>query len=143
MKRPDLLILVAVWEFLSAFGALICTGFITAAYFINASWFMGGMGYHMWENAWGGWPSLGPFEILFMGIMLLIAVGFLVISLLGGIGLLKGREWGRILSIIQAALSLFWVPVGTAIGILILIYLVRDNVRAYFAGGTESAPPAE
>jgi hypothetical protein len=53
---------------------------------------------------------------------------------MGGIGLLKGREWGRILSIIHAALNLLWVPVGTVIGVLILIYLTKTETQEYFTG---------
>ena len=38
------------------------------------------------------------------------------------------------MGIIVAALSLFWFPVGTAIGILVIIYLAKPEVREYFEG---------
>jgi len=52
--------------------------------------------------------------------------------LAGGTGILKAKSWGRIISIIVAVLSLFWIPVGTVLGILVLIYLTRSEVREYF-----------
>ena len=61
-------------------------------------------------------------------------VGYFVLALMGGIGLLQGREWGRIMTIVHAALSLFWIPIGTVIGALVLVYLTRPEVRDYFAG---------
>jgi hypothetical protein len=141
MKKPDLLILVAIWEFISAFFLFISMCFMYLAYFISIPWWMGGMGAHVWEDALGSWTSLGPIEGFVMGFLGLIILAFLILSLLGGIGLLRGREWGRILSIIQAALSLLWLPIGTVVGILILIYLVRTEVRDYFAAGGTGVTP--
>jgi hypothetical protein len=46
--------------------------------------------------------------------------------------LLRGKEWGRVLSLVNAALSLFSPPIGTAAGVLSIIYLTRADVRAYF-----------
>jgi hypothetical protein len=54
--------------------------------------------------------------------------------LAGGIGILKAKSWGRIVSIVVAVLSLFWIPIGTVLGVLVLIYLTRSEVRAYFEG---------
>ncbi len=84
---------------------------------------------------WGMWdmPRMGGFAIFALGVAVLVMVAYFILALMGGIGLLKGREWGRILSIVHAALSLFWVPVGTVIGVLILVYLTKDEVKEYFA----------
>ena len=60
-------------------------------------------------------------------------IAYFILALLGGIGILQGKEWGRILSIVQAALSVFWAPVGTVIGILILIYLTKPELKEYFS----------
>ena len=134
MKRPDLIILIAVWEFLSAFVVLIGIATLTSAFFFTAPWMM------MWE--WNGWqmcgaPNASGFVIFGMSIALLIMVAYFILALIGGIGLLRGKEWGRILSIVHAALSLFWVPIGTAIGVLILIYLTKTEVKEYFTSGGE------
>lgn len=50
----------------------------------------------------------------------------------GGIGLVRDMEWGRALSIVHSAITLLWIPIGTVIGILALVYLTRNEVREYF-----------
>lgn len=133
MKRPDLLVLVAVWMFLSAFGILIGIAAVSSMFFFAYPWM--GWEHGMW-NGWGMWgvPQMGGIAIIMMSVAVLVMVSYFILALMGGIGLLKGREWGRILSIIHAALSLLWVPVGTVIGILILIYLTKTEVQEYFTG---------
>lgn len=137
MKRPDLIVLIAVWEFLSAFGVLIGIGALASTFFFAAPWMMMGE----W-NGWNGWqmwgaPNVSGFVIACLSVALLIMVAYFILALMGGIGLLKGKEWGRILSIVHAALSLFSMPIGTVIGILVLIYLTKTEVREYFTSGGE------
>jgi len=69
-----------------------------------------------------------------MSIGIFFLVGFIGLSIAGGIGLLKGKNWGRLLSIVNAALSLLSFPIGTVIGILVLVYLARSGVQQYFEG---------
>lgn len=47
-------------------------------------------------------------------------------------GLLKGQSWARLLAIIFAIISLINIPVGTIIGIIVLWYLFRPEVKAWF-----------
>ena len=47
-------------------------------------------------------------------------------------GLLKGQHWARIAAIIFAILSLFSIPIGTIIGIIVLWYLFKPDVKAWF-----------
>lgn len=54
-------------------------------------------------------------------------------AIIGGIGLLKRRDWGRILILIVAALSLLNVPFGTAYGIYAFWVLLNDQTRMLFA----------
>ncbi|MDP2920143.1 MAG: hypothetical protein Q8O43_08005 [Dehalococcoidia bacterium] len=130
MKKPDLLVLIAIWMFITAFGAFIGI----AAIVIFA--FPAVLG-----NYWGYYG--GPAELDYMGrmggifglsIAILLLVAYLALSIIGGVGLLlsKPREWARIVSIVHSALSLFAFPVGTTIGVLSIIYLVRQDVRDYF-----------
>ncbi len=130
MKRPDLLVLIAVWMFLSAFGILIGIALVSSVFFFTYPWMW-------WDGMMGGWnmwgmPGMGGFAIIGLSIAVLVMVAYFILALMGGIGLLKAKEWGRILSIIHAALSLFWAPVGTVIGVLILIYLTKNEVKEYF-----------
>ena len=117
MKRPDLLILIIIWEFLTALGALI--GIISIAVFAFPPVVA------LWDVA-----RAGALFGLSVGTIVLLA--YLGLSVAAGIGLIMGKEWGRISSIVHAALSLFWMPIGTVIGILTLIYLTKTEVRDYF-----------
>ncbi|MFP4051303.1 MAG: hypothetical protein ACLFVB_06135 [Thermoplasmata archaeon] len=47
-------------------------------------------------------------------------------------GLLKGSGWARTLAIIFAIIGLLNFPIGTIVSIIILIYLFKDDVKAYF-----------
>ena len=84
---------------------------------------------------WGA-PNISVIAIFGLSIAVLVMVAYFILALMGGIGLLRGREWGRVLSIVHAALSLFWVPIGTVIGILILVYLTGSEVKEYFAASS-------
>ena len=120
MKRPDLLHLVAIWAFFSAFLYLIGIAAIAIFAFPEALGFMYGP------------ANVGSIFGMSIGMFVLLCCAGL--SLAGGIGILKAKSWGRIISIVVAVLSLFWIPVGTVLGVLVLIYLTRSEVRAYFEG---------
>lgn len=73
------------------------------------------------------------------GILRVIAVfvsGFLALigapKIIGGIGLLKGKEWGRIVVLIVSFLSLMSVPFGTALGIYSIVILFNKDAIALF-----------
>ena len=121
MKKPDLLVLVAVWEFISAFLALIGISAIAVFAVPDVS--------RMWGPALTG----GAFGL---GIAIFALVCYLCLAVAGGIGLLGGREWGRVLSIAHSAISVFFFPFGTVIGVLAIVYLTKADVRDYFTGGS-------
>src|SRR5262245_2299422 len=50
------------------------------------------------------------------GVAFLVVAAFSVPGLIGGIGLLKHREWARILTIVLSILNLINVPFGTIVG---------------------------
>lgn len=119
MKSHNIVRLVIIWEFLSAIGILIAIGSFTAAVL----------------SEWGAWhfqnaEFVSQFALITL-IMLMFVVYFLL-AVISGVGLLKTREWEKITSIIHAAITLFWVPIGTSIGTLVLICLTRPQVRKYF-----------
>ena len=65
----------------------------------------------------GSSQALMRFAWLFM-------VGRAVLSAVAGWGLLERTQWGRIVAIIAAILSLIRIPLGTALGIATLIILI-------------------
>jgi hypothetical protein len=125
LKRPDLLTLVVAWQFISAFFSFL--GLCALAIFAFPE-IIGPM--------WGPALTGGIFGLSVAILMLLVLIG---IAIAGGVGLLKGQEWGRVLSIVFAALNLFAFPFGTIIGVLILIYLTKPDVAAYFNNRNQPA----
>lgn len=65
------------------------------------------------------------------GGLLLIVLS--VPGLLAGYGLLRRREWGRILAIVVALLNLFNFPLGTLLGVYTLWVLLQTNANELFA----------
>jgi len=61
--------------------------------------------------------------------------GLIVLSIpgiIGGIGLLKHKEWARILVLILSAMDLINIPIGTAVGVYSLWVLVQDETAKLF-----------
>lgn len=54
-------------------------------------------------------------------------------SVIAGIGLLKFRNWARVLAIVLGVLHLFGFPIGTAIGVYTLYVLLNDKTAPLFA----------
>lgn len=77
----------------------------------------------------------------------LAVAGFLVLTALpgivGGIGLLKGKNWARVLIIFLAVLDLIDFPIGTTIGAYTLWVLLNNESVELFEGGSKfEAQPA-
>ena len=118
MKKPEYLLLIAVWDFLVAAGAFVLVTFIALYAFPPVI-----------AQAYG--PALVG-VIFGLSVVVLLALVVLIISLMGGIGLLKARQWGRGLTLVTAALSLFSIPIGTAVGLLSILYLTRLRCAGVF-----------
>src|SRR4030042_6671713 len=125
MKKPDLLVLIAIWQFFVALaiGAGIVIYTLIFPVFIGE----------------GGWRSIAGTErmmggVVGLGLPVLFLLCFFALALAGGIGLTlpRGREWARIISLINCAFALILVPFGTIIGILAIMYLNKPEVRDYF-----------
>jgi hypothetical protein len=64
-------------------------------------------------------------------------------GIIGGIFLLKFKEWARILVLILSFIDLINFPIGTAIGIYaIWVLLHRDTVKLFIAQPESPAQPA-
>jgi len=134
MKKPDLLILIAIWQFINAFIALVGIAAIAVFAFpaVTDSFDYG------WTGMGGRSGVIGGIFVLSVAILFLVC--FMAFAIAGGVGLMlnRGHEWARIISIVHSGLSLFAIPVGTIIGTLSIIYLIRQDVRDYF-----NPPPAK
>ncbi len=63
--------------------------------------------------------------LVILGIFLVLFGIFVFIS---GIGLLKGKKWSKITSMIVGALSIFSFPLGTLFGVFTLYYLSNPEM---------------
>ncbi len=55
-------------------------------------------------------------------------------GMLAGYGLLRRKKWGQVLGLVVGILSLFNVPIGTAIGGYTLFVLFQESAKGYFDG---------
>lgn len=53
-------------------------------------------------------------------------------KIIGGLGLQKRKEWARILLMIMSFLSLLNIPLGTALGIYSIVYLMKPEMIELF-----------
>jgi hypothetical protein len=74
--------------------------------------------------------ALAP--IFGIGIGLLFVVAGVILGLAAGLGLLRLKNWARILAIVLAVPTLLGFPVGTVIGGLIIWYLLKPEVKEVF-----------
>ena len=122
MQRPDLLILIAVWKFLTAAGALAGVSAIAVFAFPEVL------------RLWGAALTGGLFGL---SIATFVLAAYCALGVASGIGLIIGKEWGRVLAIVHAAIDVINIPIGTVIGVLSIIYLVRSDVKEYFVPATK------
>lgn len=92
-------------------------------------------------------PVVGDAEATrILGLVAVVVSIFLVMlalpGILAGIGLLKGKRWGRILTIIVGILSLINFPIGTAVGVYTLWVLLKDEVVDFLAAQPQEAKPS-
>ncbi|MFO1151208.1 MAG: hypothetical protein U1E62_22770 [Alsobacter sp.] len=75
--------------------------------------------------------SRPPVPVLYiLPVFILVAVGLLAPAFIGGIGLVRGRVWGRSIAIVTSIIMLLAVPVGTVVGIIGLVGLYRRSKAA-------------
>jgi hypothetical protein len=82
-----------------------------------------------------------------LGILTIIAAAFagffLILSLpdiIVGIGIMKRKEWARILGFVLAALNLLSIPFGTALGIYTLYVLLSPETQELFSKSNAPVP---
>jgi hypothetical protein len=58
---------------------------------------------------------------------------FSVLNVIGGIGVLRRRNWARYLTMVLSVLDLFNFPIGTAFGIYCIWVLAKEETARLFA----------
>jgi hypothetical protein len=82
----------------------------------------------------GGEEALLPIHIIAIvgGIITLFTLLLSLPALLLGYGLLNLRPWARILGLVMSGLSLFHVPIGTALALYSFWVLLKPETEALF-----------
>lgn len=110
-------------------GALhVAFGLLALMALTFASLAMVGVGVAMAEAGHGLMGS-----ILGMLIVILLAV-FSLPGLIGGVGLLMKKSWGRIVVLVLSFLHLINVPFGTALGAYSIWVLLQEDARDVLSG---------
>ncbi len=63
-------------------------------------------------------------------ILITIVLVLALPGLIGGFGLLRGKQWGKVLTIIANVLTLFSFPFGTALAVYTFWVLIREDADA-------------
>lgn len=81
-------------------------------------------------------PDMGyEAPIILRTVGLGVGIFFVVLSapeVIAGIGLLKRKEWGRVLVLVEAFLNLIVIPLGTILGIYSIVILLSDETVQLF-----------
>jgi hypothetical protein len=82
----------------------------------------------------GGEEALLPIHIIAIvgGIITLFTLLLSLPALLLGYGLLNLRPWARILGLVMSGLSLFHIPIGTALALYSFWVLLKPETEALF-----------
>ncbi len=80
----------------------------------------------------GDWRAMGILSIIAVTVTTFMAV-LAAPSIAAGIGLLKRKEWARILTLILSCLAVFNFPVGTAIAVYAFWVLLNNETAPLFA----------
>jgi len=120
-SRPDNVTLIAIYHFIGAALGLI--GALALMVFAMLP-----VLFYVREPRAVGW------SLLAIGIGAIAAGVFGIVDLVVGLGLLQMRKWARWAAMALAVLGLGGFPVGTVIGVLILVYLLGDDGRQAFEG---------
>ncbi len=105
------------WVVLSIFGLLI--GLSIAAFLV-----LGGT----LADDETALPVMGAIAIIVMLVFLITYIP----GLIGGIGILKHRHWGRILTLVMSFFALLSFPFGTALSIFTMVVLFDSRSLSYF-----------
>jgi len=93
------------------------------------------------------WPPDIPFDVPHMigPLAALLGLGFLAIAagvIATGVGLMRYREWARVVALIFSALMVLNFPLGTAIAIYAFWVLLSNDGSAFYRGKAQGSAHA-
>ena len=73
--------------------------------------------------------NIVPIILTFVGVLIMI---FSITGIIGAVGVLKKKEWGRITLLIVSFFSLLSIPLGTILGVYSIWVLLNDETIRLF-----------
>ena len=73
--------------------------------------------------------NIVPIILTFVGVLIMI---FSIAGIIGAVGVLKKKEWGRITLLIVSFFSLLSIPLGTILGVYSIWVLLNDETIRLF-----------
>jgi predicted permease len=70
-----------------------------------------------------------PFILTAVGILLMV---FSIMGIIGAVGVLKRKEWGRIITLVISFFNLLHIPLGTILGVYSIWVLLNDETVRLF-----------
>lgn len=134
-KRSYLEVLAIAHYVYAALIALVALAMLLMAS-IGLMGFAGG-GMHMGSGVERGLAGCLPSA--FIGLAFLVVIAMAVVNFLVGRWLKQRRQWMAI--IVVSVLNALNVPLGTVLGVITIVVLVGDDVRAAFDRGAAAATP--
>lgn len=119
-ERPDGVSIIAIYYVFFAVMNLLGSCAILIFVILPTITYRGDEGFGLISSIFG------------VGIAFLIAVAGILLGLVAGLGLLRLKDWARLLAIVLAIFTLLGFPIGTVIGALIIWYLVKPEVKEVF-----------
>ncbi|MEP6848885.1 MAG: hypothetical protein ABI999_08505 [Acidobacteriota bacterium] len=75
-----------------------------------------------------------PIIVVVVVAILFITVLMAIPKVIAGYGLRKEKSWAKVWAIVASVMACMNVPLGTAVGVYGLIFILGDNGKAYFDG---------
>lgn len=136
-KRSYLDVLAIAHYVYAALIALIALVMMVMAS-IGLMGFAGERGMHMGGGMEG--ELAGCFPAAFIGLAFFVVLAMAAVNFLVGRWLKQRRQWLGI--IVVSVLNALNVPLGTILGVITIVILVGDDVRAAFDRGAAAAAPS-
>jgi hypothetical protein len=120
-------ILNIVYSGFALIGA--CVLFIIAAGFRYFFELLSRYGDHAMDEVPPFVLDIVPFILTIIGMFILI---FSIVGIIGSIGVIKRKEWGRITLIVISFFNLIHIPLGTILGVYSIWALLNDETIRFF-----------
>jgi hypothetical protein len=120
-------ILNIVYEFFSLMGA--CVLFAIAIGFRYFFELISRYDHHGMNEMPPELLDIIPFILTAIGILLFV---FSIIGIIGAIGVMKKKEWGRITMLVISFFNLIHIPLGTVLGVYSIWVLLNDETIRLF-----------